>query len=128
MKMKGMNINMVVGLIALIIIAGISFTIFSMFLNAVPSVGYDRQVVPINDQRHKDICFDTMNRFIDSCILNDTVILREEGHFESYQISKYSCGYNLLYKTGLNMSINCSATGELCYIDTSGKYDIGKCN
>ena len=126
--MKGeYTINQVVSLLAMMIAGYILFTIMIMFFNATPEIGYDNQVTPVNDQRHRDVCFDTMNRFIDSCILNDTVILREEGYFEKYQISKYSCGYNLIYKTGFNMSINCSAMGKLCYIDTSEKYDIGKC-
>ena len=125
--MKGITIQYIVELIAVMITGYILFTIMIMFFNATPQVGYDTDIVPVNDQRHYDVCFDTMNRFIDSCILNDTVILREEGHFEKRQISKYSCGYNLLYKTGFNMSINCSAMGKLCYIDKTEKYDIGKC-
>lgn len=106
--------------------AYILFTIMIMFFNATPEIGYDRQVVPVIDQRHKDFCFDTKNMFIDSCIINDTVIFRQEGHFEGVQLSKYRCKYKLMYMTGFNMSIYCPIE-QKCYIDISGRYNIGKC-
>ncbi len=125
--MKG--INVIVDLITLFIVAGILFAIMGMFFKATPSVNYDSQTNPsvLYESEVRDVCFDEMNRFIDSCILNNTVILREEGHFEGKQLSEYRCKYDLLYKTGFNMTINCSESGKLCYIDKSGKYDIGKC-
>ncbi len=128
--MKGMNINQVVGMVALMWVAYLLFTIMGMFFNATPEVRYSPQVNPniLYEGEIKDFCYDTKTMFVDSCILNNTVILRQEGFFESVQLSKYRCKYELLYLTGFNMSINCTADrGKMCYIDKEEHYYIGKC-
>lgn len=129
--MKGeYTIMQIVSLIAMMVVAFILFTIMIMFFNVTPEVRYTPEVDPsvLYEGEIRDFCYDTKTMFVDSCILNNTVILREEGFFESVQLSKYRCKYELIYLTGFNMTINCSADwGKSCYIDREDRYYIGKC-
>lgn len=118
--MKGATIEHLIQLILAMVIVYIILMIMTF-----PPLFIDKKIPDIS-QRHKEICSaDTVNRWIDSCF-NDTVILREEGVFETKQIDKYSCKYILLYKTGSHITIPCYGV-QKCYMDLEYDYNIAKC-